>query len=215
VRRDLLALLAVSLAGSLAVPATALGIDVHVRVESVRTTVFGATQPLVEPSAKDVTLPDGPLALPASSALAALEAASVRGEFFYRLVMTGFGPYISQVGRVAESATSGWVYKVNGVSPPVGAYDYILEDGDEVLFYYATFGPTGGPLTLDLERAGRGCFQAFEVDDAGTRAPADDVVFRVGSRAVGDADGRICPRGHWHRIKVTKPGAIRSEVIAR
>jgi hypothetical protein len=212
----LLLVLAVVLATAVSLPATALGIRVHVRVEGAHTTLFGASQPLLTPYLGPVaTQGGGEVELGSPTPLGALEAASRAGELYYALVASAFGPYVSQIGRLGGTAESGWVYKVNGVSPPVGAIDYILEDGDEVLFYYATFGPTGGPLTLDLERAGRGCFQAFSVDDTGARTRALDVVFRIGSRAVEDADGRLCPRGHWHRIKVTKPGAIRSEVIAR
>ena len=42
----------------------------------------------------------------------------------------------------------GWVFKVNGVSPPVGADQVALKDGDTVLWYWAEFGSTGGPPTL-------------------------------------------------------------------
>jgi hypothetical protein len=215
VRRSLFALLVVSLAAALVLPEAALGIRVHVRVEGVRTTIFGATQPLVEPFTGALVLEDTTLEVPSPTVLGALERASARGEFFYRVTVTGFGPYVSQIGRLGPREASGWVYKVNGVSPPVGADAYVLEDGDEVLWYYATFGPAGGPLTLDLERAGQGCFRAFDVDDAGARSPARDVVFRLDDHGVEDADGLTCPRGVWHRLKATRAGAVRSQVVIR
>ena len=62
---------------------------------------------------------------------------------------------MSQIGRYPGARLgAGWVFKVNGASPPVGADQVELKDGDEVLWYYATFGATGGPPTLALKAAG-------------------------------------------------------------
>ena len=33
-----------------------------------------------------------------------------------------------------------------------------MKDGDVVLWYYATFGPTGGPPTLELQRLPANCY---------------------------------------------------------
>ena len=40
---------------------------------------------------------------------------------------TSFGPYVDQIGRYAGRRTTGWVFKVNGVSPPVGADQVTLQ----------------------------------------------------------------------------------------
>ena len=61
---------------------------------------------------------------------------------------------MSQIGRYPGAGSAGWVFKVNGASPPVGADQVVLKDGDEVLWYYATFGATGGPPTLSLKAGG-------------------------------------------------------------
>ena len=65
--------------------------------------------------------------------------------------------------------STGWVFKVNGVSPPVGADKVTLKDGDVVLWYYATFGPTGGPPTLELQRLPANCYVVQSVTDAGKK----------------------------------------------
>ena len=90
------------------------------------------------------------------------------GEFYYHVTTTSFGPYVDQIGRYVAGGSSGWVFKVNGVSPPVGADQVTLKDGDRVLWYWATFGPTGGPPTLSL-RAGpkRNCYRVLAQDDTG------------------------------------------------
>ena len=64
---------------------------------------------------------------------------------------TSFGRYVDQIGRYPAGGTAGWVFKVNGASPPVGADAVELKDGDTVLWYWAEFGVVpGGPPTLQL-----------------------------------------------------------------
>jgi hypothetical protein len=216
-RRVLLAVLALVVAGGLAVPATALGIHVHVRVEGAKRTIFGAGERLVEPFTGRVTARDGTgIELSQPTALGALEAASRAGEFFYGLQATSFGPFVDQIGRNAATDTRFWVFKVNGAFAPVGAADLVLRDGDSVLWYLVPFDPSGlGPDTLDLAGAGRGCVRAFSVDANGVESPARDVTFRVDGKRVESAGGRLCPSGHWHTVRATKEGAIRSEVMRR
>jgi hypothetical protein len=125
----------------LVVPATAVAATVKVRVEGKTQTLFGPTEVTVT----------------ASSPLEAIEQASLLGELYYHVTQSSFGPYVDQVGRYGGSASSGWVFKVNDASPPVGADKVTLKDGDRVLWYYADFGPTGGPPTLFVKAAAKGC----------------------------------------------------------
>ena len=67
------------------------------------------------------------------------------GEFYYHVQQTSFGPYVDQIGLYAAAGQTGWVFKVNGKSPPVGADAVQLQDGDTVLWYWAQFGIAGGP----------------------------------------------------------------------
>ena len=105
VHRLLYAFAALVALAAIVVP-SALGVRVSVRVEGKTTTIFGAAEPRFDAGA---------------NALQALDAASARAEFYYNVTQTSFGPYISQIGRYPADASSGWVFKVNGVSPPVGA----------------------------------------------------------------------------------------------
>ncbi len=213
-RRALSALPALVVALVLAAPA--LGVRAHVRVEGATTTIFGATDPLVTPYTGKLPVEGGPeLTLTQPTALGALESASRRGEFFFRLTQASFGAYVDQIGRNAAEGQSGWVYKVNGALPPVGADAATVEEGDRVLWYWATFTVEGGPPTLQLVRAGRGCYRAVSVDDAGTRTRARNVVFELDRRKRRSSSGRVCPRGEWDELRATKRGAIRSRVIDR
>ena len=56
---------------------------------------------------------------------------------------TGFGSatYVKGINGLKEfdyGPGSGWMYKVNGVSPNYGAKAYKLKDGDNVVWYYVT-----------------------------------------------------------------------------
>jgi hypothetical protein len=175
---------------------TASAATVRVRVEGKSNTIFGATQPRAS----------------ATTALVALEAASIAGEFYYHVQVTGFGPYIDQIGRYPAAGSSGWVFKVNGASPPVGADQVELEDGDVVLWYWAEFGQSGGPPTLELSRAGSGCYRVVASNDAGASVTVS-ATLRVGSRRVPMQGGRACPGPHRGLVRATAPGAVRSNAL--
>lgn len=176
---------------------TALAAAVKVRVEGKTQTIFGASQPVVM----------------ADNALQALDAASTAGEFYYALTPSSFGDYVSQIGKYPAGGTAGWVFKVNGVSPPVGADKVTLKDGDVVLWYYATFGSSGGPPTLELRRLPRNCYVAQSVDDAGRHSLAPAAVLSAGGRRFRTKQGRACIGPHTGLVRATAPGAIRSNAV--
>jgi hypothetical protein len=182
-------------------PATALAATVHVRVEGKTKTIFA-------PAEVNVT---------ASNALEALEQASLAGEFYYHLTQTGFGPYVDQVGRYGGTASSGWVFKVDNASPPVGADKVTLKDGDTVLWYYADFGATGGPPTLVVKPAPtRGCYRAQAFDDNGKVVPAAGLAFHIGSKRTVKAKQNVdvCPGPHpGVLVRATATGAVRSNAV--
>ena len=193
---------------------SALAADVHVRVEGVNTTLFGKSEPKLRVFEGPLQAVDGSVTtLDRPTALGALEAASRKGEFFYRLKAFSFGLFVDRIGRFPAAGTSGWVFKVNGVSPSVGAADVFLEDGDRVLWYHATFGPQGAPKTLELEERPNGCIRALAVDENGTAIRARNVVFRANHRSVKSRSGQLCPSGRISTLRATKPGMIRSELV--
>lgn len=54
---------------------------------------------------------------------------------------SSFGTYVAAIGGLAEKehgATSGWMYSVNGVTPNTACSNYVLSDGDRVVWYYVT-----------------------------------------------------------------------------
>ena len=174
----------------------ALGGNVRVRVEGRTQTIYGATQPR--------------LAVPAATAFATLEAASARGEFYYHVTQFSFGPFVDQIGRYKAEGSNGWAFKVNGVSPQVGSDVTPVKDGDVVLWYHATFGPTGGPRTLELKRLPANCYVVESLNDAGVRVRAAGATLTADGKRFKTKAGRACIGKHVGLVRATVPGAVRS-----
>ena len=188
--------LAVAALAAAALAPAALATVVHVRVEGKTRTIFGAAEPNAF----------------GSTPLQVLESASLGGEFYVHETKASFGTYVDQVARYPGGGQSGWVFKVNGVSPPVGADQVKLKDGDVVLWYYATFGPSGGPPTLELRRKGA-CYRVFEQDDAGKESPAPGAVLHVDGHTRPASYTGTCIGPHRRPVRATAPGAIRSNEL--
>ena len=125
-----------------------------------------------------------------TNALTALDAASVAGEFYYHVTVTGFGPFVDQIGLYPGDGFSGWSYKVNGVSPPVGADQATLKDGDTVLWYWNTFTQQGGSPTLLLKRrAGAELLLGALPERPGQTTPAAGARLLVDGRRVAARSG--------------------------
>jgi Domain of unknown function (DUF4430) len=198
VSRRLCTLVAALVAALLVVPA-AFALRVHMRVEGKSRTIYGSTEPSLSVGA---------------NALDALDSASAAGEFYYHVTATSFGPYVDQIGRYVAGASTGWVFKVNGVSPPVGADAVQLKAGDHVLWYWATFGPSGGPPTLSLRAAGkRGCYRVVSQNDAGKATAARGARLHVDGRSIRARSGSACVGRHRGPVTATLKGAIRSNAL--
>ncbi|MCX6796245.1 MAG: DUF4430 domain-containing protein, partial [Candidatus Falkowbacteria bacterium] len=76
----------------------------------------------------------------ADTALAVIEKAAAKCNFTFTIENTSYGLYLKQVGDDAAAGASGWLYLVNFVAPAVGAADYQLKTGDEVLWYFGDWG---------------------------------------------------------------------------
>ncbi len=134
------------------------------------------------------------------------------GEFYYHVPTTSFGPYVDQIGRYPGGGSSGWVFKVDGASPPVGADQVALHDGDTVLWYYATFGPNGGPQTLAL-REGRGGTATGSSPRTTPARPARRGARSMSTAGASGARGAGCVGPHVGLVRATLAGAVRSNAL--
>jgi hypothetical protein len=89
----------------------------------------------------------------------------------------------------------------------------VLKDGDVVLWYYATFGPTGGPPTLELQRLPGNCYVVNSVTDAGKRTRAAGATLVADGRRFATRAGRACIGRHVGAVRATAPGAVRSNAV--
>ena len=190
-------LIALSVLLLVAFAPAALAASVKIRVEGRTTTIFGPAQPVVT----------------ADNALQALDAASTAGEFYYGMTTSSFGDYVSQIGKYPAAGSAGWAFKVNGVSPPVGADKVTLKDGDVVLWYYATFGNAGGPPTLELQRLPANCYVVQSANDAGQKARAANATLLADGKRFRTRNGRACIGKHAGLVRATAPGAVRSNAV--
>ena len=178
---------------------SALAVRVKIRVEGKTTTIFGAAEPTLEAG---------------SNALTALDAASIADEFYYHVTVTGFGPFVDQIGRYPGEGFSGWSYKVNGVSPPIGADQAMIKTGDTVLWYWSTFTEQGGSPTLLLKRrAARNCYTVLSQNDLGQTTPASGATLLVDRRRVSARSGRGCVGRHRGLVRAIAAHAVRSNAL--
>jgi hypothetical protein len=178
---------------------SALAVQAKIRVEGKTTTIFGALQPTLEAG---------------TNALAALDSASLAAEFYYHVTVTGFGPFVDQIGRYPGEGFSGWSYKINGVSPPVGADQATINAGDTVLWYWNTFTPQGGSPTLLLKRrAARNCYSVLSQNDLGQTEPAAGARLVVDGRRRAGRTGRWCVGRHHGLVRAIAANAVRSNAL--
>jgi hypothetical protein len=194
-----LSILAVTAALVVVLAEAALGVNVRVRVEGKTQTIYGELQPTLT-----TTTPN---------ALSALDAASVRGEFYYHVTQFSFGPFVDQIGRYKSEGTNGWTFKVNGVSPQVGADKVTLRDGDVVLWYWTTFSEQGGPPTLLLRRIVRNCYAVLAQDDQGRTQAAVGAQLLVDGKRRSTRGGRACIGRHVGLVRAVRTGAVRSNAL--
>jgi hypothetical protein len=83
-----------------------------------------------------------------------------------------------------------------------------------VLWYWATFGPKGGPPTLSLRPgATRNCYRVLSQDDNGKATAARRARLHVDGRSVPARSGSACVGRHRGLVTATLKGAVRSNAL--
>ena len=84
------------------------------------------------------------------------------------------------------------------------------KNGDRVVWYWATFGPSGGPPTLVLSRGKRAsCYRVVQQDDVGKATAARGAILHADGRSIRGA----CVGRHRGLVWATKTGAVRSNAL--
>ena len=137
----------------------------------------------------------GPTALgtliDAAGVTSALQPLRISDKFSFGLLVCG-------IGRAVADDDSFWLFKVNHVSPEVGADQFKVKPNDQVLWYFSDTPSgrnTGDELGLSAPvraRTGAGVkVRVFSYDFKGVRKPAPGakVIFGAGKTAIADAGG--------------------------
>lgn len=76
--------------------------------------------------------------------------------YTYDIQDTSFGPYLAAINDDVAEGSKGWLYRVDGVLPNIGAADFVLSGGESVLWYYGEFDdepPALGDVSDSVELA--------------------------------------------------------------
>ncbi len=121
---------------------------VNVRIEGKDDTVWCGD---VTFSSSVLTASDGSIHyLNEPTALGALNEANEIGGFGYVLDDGYWGLYVSEINSEPPIGWNGWMYRVDYVSPWVGAADYTLYGDEDVLWYFGAW--TAPPLKIELDK---------------------------------------------------------------
>ena len=166
----------------------------------------------------DVKTVQGPTALgllwSGAAATKRLRPVAVSDEFDFGLLVCGISSFVG-------GDTAYWLYKVDHKSPEVGAEQYPLKGGEQVLWYFSDTTAnvnTGDELALQAPaRAKPGSTVAVRVwsyDTAGKRTPAAGAVVQGEDEATTDAQGRATARNPGPRDAAAASGARSGHPVA-
>jgi len=104
------------------------------------------------------------------TALGALDEASIEGDFDYETTDEWGSLYVTSIDGEEPEGIAGWMYRVDYISPSVGADQFILDGSQqEVLFYYGEWDDI--PLKIEVNNTAPDAGDSFtvtvsEYDDA-------------------------------------------------
>jgi len=120
--------------------------DYLVIIHVVTTNVLWEGEVTLYPEEMEIALKDGNTTkIDGVSALAALWKASELGNFSVSIENASWGLFVESIANISPNGSYYWFYWVNYPEeslPAIGAAEYMLKDGDEVIFYYGYYNTT-------------------------------------------------------------------------
>jgi len=215
IARALVVVAAILVMCAFAVPGVALaGARVNMRIETSATTVWAGSTWVG--NTHDIVDKDGAHHTTGVTALGALDDAARLGAFPYVVGDTAWGLSIESINGLAFDPNPpypGWMYRVNGAMPPVGADAYALKAGDDVLFYYGVWDATPTAVRVSSRRPSLDStltVTALQLDINGNATPLPDARVYIGSSvATSNASGVVemkMTRLGGHGVRIEKDG---------
>ncbi len=155
------------------------------------------------------------------NAMQLIESVATTCNFTYEIKTSSFGRYLNKINNEAAAGMSGWMYLVNWTSPNVGAEQYNLQAGDELLWYYGDWGIK--PLRLSANKttltSSESVILTAEAYDETAKAwqPAVSIKINgVSGDLVSDSQGKVTVglSDGQYSLSASATGYIRSQVVS-
>ncbi|XOB41184.1 MAG: DUF4430 domain-containing protein [Candidatus Nealsonbacteria bacterium] len=156
----------------------------------------------------------------ATTALDIIENGAQVCSYTYLIEETSWGPYLKKINEEEAHDLIGWLYFVNYEIPMIGAADYTLEPGDEVLWYFGEWGWLPIRLTLAGQKVNPGNNLEAKVEyfEDSEWKPLAEAIIYVGSLTFitdndGEADLIINTLGIY-QVYAEKSGFIQTNQVS-
>ena len=152
------------------------------------------------------------------TALDIIKNASATCGFTYHIQQASFGQYLDKINNDQATGQTGWMYLVNNSYADVGAADYSLKTGDEVVWYFGDYGWQPTRLELIQTKIGSGQSTQAKVEyyNGNSWQTLPDATVILGAlEESSNADGiavLLAPDGYY-KVSASKIGYIRSNQI--
>jgi hypothetical protein len=156
----------------------------------------------------------------AKTALDIVENGSTICGYTYFIEQTSWGPYLKKINEEEAHDLIGWLYFVNYEIPAIGAADYILELGNEVLWYFGEWGWKPTKLTLASQKVDPGNNLEAKVEyfeDSKWDPLAEAVVYVNDQSFITDNDGKVnlvINNPEVYQVYAEKSGYIRANQVS-
>lgn len=211
-------------AGAAAAPAQADALDTTIRVEGSAATLVPESAISIEGAGTEELWDNSftPWPVHRGSAFWQVYRAASGGAQNFEFKGFPFGLQVVAIGADVSGGSVGWQFKVNHVSPQVGADQTALASGDSVLWYYGGF---AGARDLDvapsadaLRRGTSFTATVVSYDADGAPSPAAGASVAYGAAtATADAQGRatfIAQGDGVQGVRASRAGDVRSATRA-
>ncbi len=155
----------------------------------------------------------------ASTALDIVENGEDVCGYTYLIEETAWGPYLKKINEEEAHDLIGWLYFVNNESLLVGANDYILEPGDEVLWYFGEWGGFPAKLVLTNQQVDPGDNLKAQVEyfeNSQWNPLAEAIIYVGGQDFITDSNGEadlVINNPGIYQVYAEKSGYIRTNQL--
>lgn len=155
------------------------------------------------------------------TAMQLIESVASTCNFTYEIRESSFGRYLNKINNDEAAGMLGWMYLVNYTSPSVGADQYTLQAGDNLLWYYGDWGIkplrlTADKTTLNSNESIDLTVEAFDEASQTWQTASGIKINGVSGDLVSDSQGKVAVTlsDGQYTLFASAVGYIRSKVVS-